>query len=63
MATRNQFCITRLPDMKAACHGHAMSIGLAALLSTSGITVFISPVIFGTDGCSVPIPVGSPPTP
>ncbi|MEO8953060.1 MAG: hypothetical protein ACR2H5_01560 [Ktedonobacteraceae bacterium] len=64
MATRNQwFCMTRLRDITAACHGHAMSISLIALGYRDGISVFDSPVTFGTKGCSVPIPVESPPTP
>ena len=64
MATQYQlFCNTRLPIMEAVCHGHAMPICLTALLHKSRITVCASPVIFGTDGCSVPISVGSPPTP
>ncbi len=64
MATQYQwFCITRLRNTEAACHGYAMPISLTVLLYKSGITVFDSPVIFGTDGCSVPISLGSPPTP
>jgi len=64
MATRNQwFCITRLRDITAACHGHAMPINFGVLGYKAGIVVFASPVTFGTKGCSVPIPVESPPTP
>jgi hypothetical protein len=64
MATRNQwFCMTRLRDITAASHGHAMPISLIVLGYRDGIVVFDSPVTFGTRGCSVPIPVDSPPTP
>ena len=65
MATRNLwFCMFRLRD-EAACHSHAMPIANAGLIGKGGITVRIcaSPVFFGTDGCSVPISGGSPPTP
>ncbi len=64
MATRNQlFCMTRLREITAACHGHAMSISLTVLGYMGGIGVLDSPVTFGIKGCSVPIPLGSPPTP
>ena len=68
MATNLWFCITRLRD-EAVCNGHAMPISTSTatliLSGKDGITVHTcaSLVVFGNDGCSVPISRGSPPTP
>ena len=64
MATRNLCFLTNRLRNEAAYHGHAMSICMHVLTGQGGITVRIcaSPVFVGTDGCSVPISRGSPPT-
>lgn len=54
---------TRLRDI-IALHGHAMPISMGFVCLTSGCFVFCdAPLFIGTDGRSVPISRGSPPTP